>query len=107
MHSTSCMRTSLATTRSSLRRHGAFAGLKVVFTRHLLYPVRQHFLYKRVDGWIAPTAQILKTLDPLKPKRSAVIPNWVDLERFPYRPHAFHVAGDRRSHRADLAAQRS
>jgi glycosyltransferase involved in cell wall biosynthesis len=65
-------------------------GLTVVFTRHLLYPVRQHFLYKRVDGWIAPTAQILKTLDPLKPKYSAVIPNWVDLEEFPYRPHAFH-----------------
>jgi glycosyltransferase involved in cell wall biosynthesis len=67
------------------------AGLKVVFTRHLLYPVRKSFLYKRVDAWIAPTSQILKTLDPLKPKRSAVIPNWVDLERFPYRPHAFHV----------------
>jgi len=63
---------------------------KVVFTRHLLYPVRRHFLYRRVDGWIAPTAQILKTLDPLKPKQSAVIPNWVDLQKFPYRPHAFH-----------------
>jgi len=63
---------------------------KVVFTRHLLYPVRGHFLYKRVDGWIAPTMQILKTLDPLKPKHSAVIPNWVDLEKFPYRPHPFH-----------------
>src|SRR5262245_11818214 len=67
------------------------AGLKVVFTRHLLYPVRKSFLYKRVDGWIAPTSQILKTLDPLRPKRSAVIPNWVDLDRFPYRPHALHV----------------
>src|SRR5262245_23187409 len=66
-------------------------GLKVVFTRHLLYPVRKSFLYKRVDAWIAPTSQILKTLDPLKPKRSAVIPNWVNLERFPYRPHAVHV----------------
>jgi glycosyltransferase involved in cell wall biosynthesis len=66
------------------------SGLKMVFTRHLLYPLRGHFLYRRVDGWIAPTAQILKTLDPLKPKRSAVIPNWVDLERFPYRPHTFH-----------------
>jgi glycosyltransferase involved in cell wall biosynthesis len=65
-------------------------GPKVVFTRHLLYPVRRHFLYKRVDGWIAPTTQILKTLDPLKPQHSAVIPNWVDVEKFPYRPHAFH-----------------
>ena len=63
---------------------------KVIFTRHLLYPVRRHFLYRRVDGWIAPTAQILKTLDPLKPRYSAVIPNWVDLQRLPYRPHAFH-----------------
>ena len=63
---------------------------KVVLTRHLLYPVHSHFLYERVDGWIATTAQILKTLEPLKPKQSAVIPNWVDLERFPYRPHPFH-----------------
>jgi glycosyltransferase involved in cell wall biosynthesis len=47
-------------------------------------------LYERVDGWIAPTTQILRTLEPLKPKQSAVIPNWVDLERFPYKPHAFH-----------------
>src|SRR5262244_3802294 len=63
---------------------------KVVFTRHLLYPVRKHFLYKRVNGWIAPTAQMLKTLEPLKPKYSAVIPNWVDVQKLPYRPHAFH-----------------
>jgi glycosyltransferase involved in cell wall biosynthesis len=65
-------------------------GPKVVFTRHLLYPVRPNFLYKRVDGWIAPTAQILKTIASLKPKKSAVIPNWVDLDRFAFRPHAFH-----------------
>jgi glycosyltransferase involved in cell wall biosynthesis len=65
-------------------------SVKVVFTRHLLYPVRRHLFYKRVDGWLAPTAQILKTLDPLKPKRSAVIPNWVNLERLSYRPHTFH-----------------
>src|SRR5207247_6885590 len=57
-------------------------GVKVVFTRHLLYPVRPHLLYRRVDGWIAPTAQILNTLAPLKPKKSVVIPNWVDLEKF-------------------------
>jgi glycosyltransferase involved in cell wall biosynthesis len=63
---------------------------KIVFTRHLLYPVRRHFLYRRVDGWLAPTTQILKSLEALKPKYSAVIPNWVDLEKFPYRPHTFH-----------------
>jgi glycosyltransferase involved in cell wall biosynthesis len=54
--------------------------LKVVFTRHLLYPVRPSLLYRRVDGWLAPTEKILRTLAPLKPKRAAVIPNWVDLE---------------------------
>src|SRR5437867_2539992 len=41
---------------------------KVVFTRHLLLPIRRHFLYSRVDAWIAPTSQILKTLEPLAPK---------------------------------------
>ncbi|HET9217325.1 MAG TPA: glycosyltransferase family 4 protein [Terriglobia bacterium] len=64
---------------------------KVVLTRHLLYPVRSNFLYKRVDGWIAPTTQILTTLARLKPRASAVIPNWVDLEKFPFRPHALNA----------------
>jgi len=66
------------------------SGVRVVFTRHLLYPVRSHFLYERVDGWIAPTAAVGNTLAPLKPKRTAIIPNWVDLEKFRYRPHEFH-----------------
>jgi glycosyltransferase involved in cell wall biosynthesis len=65
-------------------------GVKVILTRHLLYPVRGNFLYKRIDAWIAPTAQILETLAPLKPKRSAIIPNWVDTEKFADRPHAPH-----------------
>ena len=65
-------------------------GLTVVFTRHLLYRVRRNPLYKRADGWIAPTPEILDTLKPLRPRASAVIPNWVDLQKFPYRPHAFH-----------------
>ncbi|HEY2379781.1 MAG TPA: glycosyltransferase family 4 protein [Terriglobia bacterium] len=65
-------------------------GVKVIFTRHLLYPVRRSILYKRVDGWIAPTAEILETLKPLKPKRSVVIPNWVDTQKFAYRPHPSH-----------------
>lgn len=63
-------------------------GVKVIFTRHLLYPVRRNLLYKRVDGWIAPTTEILESLAPLKPKRSVVIPNWVDTQKFAYRPHA-------------------
>lgn len=65
-------------------------GLTVVFTRHLLYPVRRNPLYKRVDGWIAPTKQILATLAPLKPRRAAVIPNWVDTEKFAFSPHPPH-----------------
>ena len=63
---------------------------KVVLTRHLLYPVRSNFLYRRVNGWIAPTRQILNTLARLKPRLTAVIPNWVDLEKFDYKPHAPH-----------------
>jgi glycosyltransferase involved in cell wall biosynthesis len=64
--------------------------VKVVFTRHLLYPVRRNLLYKRVDGWIATTTEVLESLAPLKPKRAAVIPNWVDTQKFAYRPHAPH-----------------
>src|SRR5262245_26915219 len=32
--------------------------LKLVLTRHLLYPVKRHVLYRRVDCWIAPTSHI-------------------------------------------------
>src|SRR5262245_25673992 len=65
-------------------------SVKVVFTRHLLYPVKKHVLYRRVDGWLAPTSQILRTLDHLKPKRAAVVPNWVDLAKFTFSPHDLH-----------------
>jgi len=64
--------------------------IKVVFTRHLLYPVRRNPLYRRVDGWIAPTSQMRERLAPLRPKRSTVIPNWVDLKKFSYSPHNVH-----------------
>jgi glycosyltransferase involved in cell wall biosynthesis len=64
--------------------------IKVVLTRHLLYPIKSKFLYRRVDGWIAPTKQILETLAPMKPRKAAVIPNWVDLEKFAYKPRAPH-----------------
>ena len=63
---------------------------KVVFTRHLLHPIRRHLFYRRVDAWIAPTSQILETLAPLAPKTSEIIPNWVDLEQFLFRPHPLH-----------------
>jgi glycosyltransferase involved in cell wall biosynthesis len=64
--------------------------VKVIFTRHLLYPVRGNPLYRRVDGWIAPTSQMLAKLAPLRPRRSALIPNWVDLNKFIYSPHDAH-----------------
>jgi glycosyltransferase involved in cell wall biosynthesis len=64
--------------------------VKVVLTRHLLYPVRTTPLYRRVDGWIAPTQQILSTLSALQPRSAVVIPNWVDLQKFPFQPHALH-----------------
>jgi glycosyltransferase involved in cell wall biosynthesis len=33
---------------------------------------------------------MLARLAPLRPKRSALIPNWVDLNKFRYSPHATH-----------------
>jgi glycosyltransferase involved in cell wall biosynthesis len=63
---------------------------KLILTRHLLYPMRVHPLYRRVDGWIATTTQILKTLTPLPARASAVIPNWVDIDKFEYCPHPLH-----------------
>ncbi len=64
--------------------------VRVVFTRHLLYPVKKHALYRRVDGWLAPTSKILQAIEHLKPKRSAVIPNWVDINKFTFVPHELH-----------------
>lgn len=64
--------------------------VKVVLTRHLLYPVKRHALYRRVDGWLAPTSQILRTLGPLEPKHSDVIPNWVNVRKFAFLPHSQH-----------------
>jgi glycosyltransferase involved in cell wall biosynthesis len=63
---------------------------RLVCTRHLLLPVRRNALYRRVDAWLAPTSQILKTLEPLSPKLSAVIPNWVDTKKFTCRLHPLH-----------------
>ena len=66
-------------------------NVKVVLTRHLLYPVKRHALYRRVDGWLAPTSQILRTLGPLEPKHSDVIPNWVNVRKFAFVPHSQHA----------------
>jgi len=90
-------------------------NVKLVLTRHLLYPIRAHALYRRVDGWTAPTSQILQTLAPLRPKLSEVIPNWVDVEKFRYRPHPLHrpinigllgQISPHKGHEEALAAQR-
>jgi len=64
--------------------------LKVIFTRHLLYRIRWNPLYRRVDGWIAPTSQMMQFLAPFHPRQSSVIPNWVDLHRFAHIPHEIH-----------------
>jgi hypothetical protein len=72
-----------ARTSRALHNHGSGGvGLsdEGCLHRHLL-PVRRHALYHRVDAWLAPTSQILK-LEPLSPKLSAVIPNWVDTGKF-------------------------
>src|SRR5262249_30063986 len=62
----------------------------VILTRHLLYPIRKHPLYRRGNGWLAPTSEILKTLGPVKPRRSAVIPDWVDLRKFRFGCRELH-----------------
>src|SRR5437763_1982420 len=61
---------------------------KLVLTRHLLLPIRAHFLYQRVDAWITPTAQIMNTLAGFSRKTAAVHPNWGDVHQITYAPHA-------------------
>lgn len=67
------------------------SDLAVVFTRHLLYPVKQNPFYRRVDGWIAPTAEIATSLKALRPQRLVVVPNWVDPEEISFSPHPLHT----------------
>jgi glycosyltransferase involved in cell wall biosynthesis len=62
----------------------------VVFTRHLLHPVKRNPFYRRADGWLAPTQEILKTLESLKPNRAAVVSNWVDSKQIAFSPHSLH-----------------
>jgi glycosyltransferase involved in cell wall biosynthesis len=64
---------------------------KLVFTRHLLLPIRSHFFCRRADAWIAPTAQILNTLAPPARNIGTVIPNWVDVRKFAFSPHHLHM----------------
>jgi len=65
-------------------------GPRLILTRQLLHRVRWTPLYRRVDGWIATTAGIERSLGHLRPKRVAVIPNWVDTAKLPYRERPIH-----------------
>ena len=69
---------------------GVFTA-KLVFTRHLLLPVRPNFLYRRVEAWIAPTSQIMDTLAPVASGTRVIIPNWVDVEKFAYAERVMHT----------------
>ena len=57
---------------------------KLVLTRQLVFPVRGNPIYRRVDGWIVTTDQILRSIAHLKPRATAIVPNWVELGRFDY-----------------------
>jgi glycosyltransferase involved in cell wall biosynthesis len=63
-----------------------FRPTSLVLTRQLLFPVRKHPFYGRVDGWIVTTEQILRSIRRLSPRRVEIIPNWVDTSRMTYRP---------------------
>ena len=60
---------------------------RLVCTRHLLYPLRPHPLYRRIAAWIAPTAGIARTLAPLGPRVIRVIANGIDTAGYGFRPY--------------------
>ena len=60
---------------------------RLVCTRHLLYPLRPNPLYGRIAGWIAPTAGIARTLEPLRPRVIRVIANGIDTAGYGFRPY--------------------
>ena len=53
-------------------------SVRLVLTRQLIFAVRKHPFYSRVDGWIVTTEQILDSIQHLKPRASVIVPNWVD-----------------------------
>jgi glycosyltransferase involved in cell wall biosynthesis len=63
-------------------------GPKLVFTRQLIFPVKRHPFYSRVDGWIVTTNQILESIRHLGPKATTIVPNWVNVSRMPYEERA-------------------
>lgn len=62
---------------------------KLVLTRQLIFPVRGNPIYRRVDGWIVTTDQILRSIDHLRPGATKIVPNWVDTRRFEYQEQPF------------------
>jgi glycosyltransferase involved in cell wall biosynthesis len=60
-------------------------GPKLVLTRQLIFRVRPHPFYSRVDGWIVTTNQILQSIQHLSPRATTIIPNWVDSGQMPYQ----------------------
>jgi colanic acid/amylovoran biosynthesis glycosyltransferase len=62
------------------------AGPKLVLTRQLIFRVKAHPAYRRVDGWIVTTTQILASIKHLSPRVTTIVPNWVDSAKMPYQP---------------------
>ncbi len=60
------------------------AGPRLIFTRQLIFPVKRHPLYSRVDGWIVTTPQIRDSIQHLSPRATAIVPNWVAVSGMPY-----------------------
>ena len=61
-------------------------GPRLVLTRQLIFRVKPHPFYSRVDGWIVTTNQILESIQHLSPKAATIVPNWVDSGQIPYQP---------------------
>lgn len=59
--------------------------VRLVLTRQLIFAVRKHPFYSRVDGWIVTTQQILDSIHHLRPRASVIIPNWVDSRKLNYQ----------------------
>ena len=60
-------------------------GPRLVLTRQLIFRIKRHPFYSRVDGWIVTTNQILESIQHLSPRATAIVPNWVDSGQIPYQ----------------------
>ncbi len=64
------------------------SGPKLVLTRQLIFAVKKNPFYRRVDGWIVTTNQILRSIEHLDPRASVIVPNWVDCRKLTYEERA-------------------